>query len=369
MINAKEVLDNFYDTPIKNHQLIKLLFARESTNPCYLIGKNEQSKALTQHVKITGIIDDFDSSNILWNGIKVVRTNELPQSAIVINCSMSISPVSVEMMLSRYPNIISIPYADILRANQHPSFLPSFVTAMRNSISNHEVEFHWVYQNLADENSRSILNTLLSYRLTGDLSHMKSYSVRLNDQYFEPFLGSFDNANFLDCGGYDGDTTEEFISRYPAYANIYFFEPSQKNMQKAKERLKGKQNIHYIPLGVSDKVSTLSFDVDSGSACAVTATGGDPIDATTIDTIMNKPASFIKMDLEGWELKALAGAEKQIKKHQPILAIAVYHAASDFWKIPKLVLSFNPNYKLYLRHYTEGWSETVMYFVPTHHSE
>ena len=47
-----------------------------------------------------------------------------------------------------------------------------------------------------------------------------------------------------------------------------------------------------------------------------------------------------------------------------MLAIAVYHDIVDFWRIPEYVLSLRPNYQIYLRHYTEGWSETVMYFVP-----
>jgi hypothetical protein len=73
---------------------------------------------------------------------------------------------------------------------------------------------------------------------------------------------------------------------------------------------------------------------------------------------------FIKMDLEGWELKALQGAVRHIREDHPKLAIAVYHHPSDFWRIPEFILSIRDDYDLYLRHYTEGWSETVMYFVP-----
>ena len=71
------------------------------------------------------------------------------------------------------------------------------------------------------------------------------------------------------------------------------------------------------------------------------------------------------MDLEGWELKALQGSERHIANDQPILAISVYHSIDDFWRIPQYIMSVNNKYKIYLRHYTEGWSETVMYFLPT----
>jgi hypothetical protein len=84
---------------------------------------------------------------------------------------------------------------------------------------------------------------------------------------------------------------------------------------------------------------------------------------TTLDAYKEK-FSFIKMDLEGWELSALRGSERHIAKDNPILAISVYHSIDDFWTIPKYITSVNNKYKIYLRHYTEGWSETVMYFLP-----
>jgi hypothetical protein len=70
------------------------------------------------------------------------------------------------------------------------------------------------------------------------------------------------------------------------------------------------------------------------------------------------------MDLEGWEVQALTGARRHISEHRPKLAISVYHRASDFWRIPQLILGFCAQYDIYLRHYTEGWSESVMYFIP-----
>jgi hypothetical protein len=70
------------------------------------------------------------------------------------------------------------------------------------------------------------------------------------------------------------------------------------------------------------------------------------------------------MDIEGWELNAIKGSKNHILNDSPKLAIAVYHRASDFITIPDLILSINSNYELYLRHYTSGWSESVMYFKP-----
>ena len=70
------------------------------------------------------------------------------------------------------------------------------------------------------------------------------------------------------------------------------------------------------------------------------------------------------MDIEGGEINAIEGAKNVIRKFTPKLAISVYHNLSDFWEIPFKVLQINKKYNIYLRHYTEGLAETVMFFIP-----
>ena len=169
---------------------------------------------------------------------------------------------------------------------------------------------------------------------------------------------------FVDCGGYDGDTTLQFLSRVARYKRIYVFEPSAANFAKAVERLAGKPGIVLKPIGVSDKAGMLPFDPDLGSASAIGSSGQVSIEVATIDEAISEPVTFIKMDLEGWELRALKGARRHICQDHPKLAIAVYHQAKDFWQIPDLVLSMRDDFDVYVRHYSEGWSETVMFFIP-----
>ena len=92
--------------------------------------------------------------------------------------------------------------------------------------------------------------------------------------------------------------------------------------------------------------------------------GACTIEVTTLDETVKEKVTFIKMDLESWEIKALEGCKQHITEDHPKLAISIYHSASDFWRVPEYILSLRQDYDVYLRHYTEGWSETVMFFLP-----
>ena len=64
-------------------------------------------------------------------------------------------------------------------------------------------------------------------------------------------------------------------------------------------------------------------------------------------------ASFIKMDIEGAEMKALQGAKDTIKRNHPVLAISIYHSNEDMVRIIPYIHGLIPQYDLYIRHHTD----------------
>ncbi len=68
--------------------------------------------------------------------------------------------------------------------------------------------------------------------------------------------------------------------------------------------------------GVSDKEEVLSFNFE-GSSSGICSDGEFTAQSTTIDNFIKDKVSFIKMDIEGWELKALEGAKNHIKNDVP----------------------------------------------------
>ena len=83
---------------------------------------------------------------------------------------------------------------------------------------------------------------------------------------------------------------------------------------------------------------------------------------TTLDqSLKDKKVTFIKMDVETYELKALQGAKEIITRQTPKLAISAYHYLSDLWEVPLAIKEMVPEYKIYLRHHSPVVWDTDCY--------
>lgn len=84
-----------------------------------------------------------------------------------------------------------------------------------------------------------------------------------------------------------------------------------------------------------NKEDVLRFNTSGGGASAIDDFGEDVIRVKKIDDVVgDEGCTFIKMDIEGSELKALEGAKETIKKFHPRLAISIYHRPEDIFEIP-----------------------------------
>lgn len=346
----------------QNQTLVQSVLSGQCQQQCFVIGKNQQVHDLAAVAKIEAIVQDHGKRGDQWEEFAIIGFDALPSDCVIINCSTSISPVAVNQRLEQVAGVTILNIHEVIYGSKGTIAWPWFVADQRQDWQQHQAEWADLYDAMADDISRQTLIDVLRYRLTADAHYMTDYRVRLAEQYFEDFL-NLNGEVFIDAGGYDGDTTEEFCRHDPNYKKVVLFEPSPINIERARLRLKGLANIDFRSEGLSDAKGTLRFDADAGSASGVSSTSTQTIEVTTLDEAVQEPVSLIKMDLEGWETKALAGCVGHIENDRPKLAIAAYHKASDFRDILKQVRSYRSDYQIYLRHYTQGWSETVMFFI------
>lgn len=63
-------------------------------------------------------------------------------------------------------------------------------------------------------------------------------------------------------------------------------------------------------------------------------------------------------------IAVLQEAERVIRECKPKLVVSIYHRKEDIWEIPHLILTYCPDYRFYLRHYSFSEYDTVLYAVP-----
>lgn len=184
-------------------------------------------------------------------------------------------------------------------------------------------------------------------------------------QYFDVFA-PVENEIFVDAGAYDGGTTLQFAEwTNHQYEKAYVMEPLGDMCESIKKRIEGNhlQNISVLEKAAWNKEEVLYFKENS-SGSRISQDGTFAVRGADIDSIAGDDAvTFIKMDIEGSELKALEGARETILKNRPRLAVCIYHKPEDILEIPLYLLELVPEYKFYIRHYCSNMFETVLYAV------
>lgn len=167
-------------------------------------------------------------------------------------------------------------------------------------------------------------------------------------------------------GGFTGDSLMKFIKLCHNYKRIVAFEPDSRNVEKMREKCRNVQRLTIIEAGISDEEGYGNFNLDETGMYSsfVEESTGTRMPLVRIDSIKDcKDATFIKMDIEGFEMKALKGAENLIRKNHPKLAICIYHSNEDMLRIAEYIHQLVPEYKIYMRAHNMGIAENVLYAV------
>lgn len=185
-------------------------------------------------------------------------------------------------------------------------------------------------------------------------------------QYFDcPGLNPLGKEEvFVDAGCYDMSTSKAFVKWSSGqYKRIIAFEPDQYNQAVCLKNM-DLENFELLPYAAwSETREGLCF-MSAGSGSGVSSKSDTKVHAESIDNVLKgERATFIKMDVEGAEIKAIEGAAYTIKNYKPRLAICVYHRPEDIYNIPLLLMQYREDYKFYIRHYTSCSYETVLYAV------
>jgi len=256
----------------------------------------------------------------------------------------------------------------------HPeAFLPHFAMTPPETVLASREEIRLAWAALSDAASRSALLGYLRWRLHLDYSALPEPSSET--MYFPEGLINLEGPQcFVDCGAYDGDTFRQFLARVDApLTAAHLFEPDPDNYRRLSARLQElppwiAAKVSSYAMAVGSTPGRMRFQGDGMESSALCATGNLEVPVAALDQVLaGASPTFLKMDIEGAESEALAGASGLIREHGPTLAICVYHRPDHPWKIHLLLRHMLPNHAIILRAHAPDGCEWVAYALPQRH--
>jgi len=226
---------------------------------------------------------------------------------------------------------------------------------------------------LEDERSKEIMFMLIKNWFDFNVDTVGYEEIFTNDEYYPcDIIQLSANESFVDVGAYNGDTIIDFIKKtHNQFNAIFAFELDKKNFKELEA------TVDKLAASVKNKIKLYNFGLLDEEKHVYYETGGSGSESTFInvinnacacgktlrlnDILKNESVTFIKMDIEGSEVKALSGAEEIIRKQKPKLAVCVYHKPEHLWEVPLYIKKIVPEYKIYIRHHTPLEYETVCY--------
>ena len=176
------------------------------------------------------------------------------------------------------------------------------------------------------------------------------------DVYGNGATGVHSGDTVLDCGANIGVYTRKALNA--GAGKVVAIEPAPENVACfrrtfAKEIETGRVLIQ--PVGVWDAAGKLPLNVDAGNSArdSLVLTFGTvasvvTVPLVTIDSLVTDLAlhrvDFIKMDIEGAEKRAIAGASLTLARFHPRLAIAMEHLPDDPVALPAAINSLGLGY-------------------------
>jgi len=253
------------------------------------------------------------------------------------------------------------------------TFIPESGLDYPHLIRDSEEKVRNCFSLLADEPSRTEFVEQLRFRYWLDSERMTPSNPPKQTYFIVP---AHRDEVFADCGALDGDSIRAFIEHSGGnFGHVIGFEPdphSNKLLASYLASLPEPMRSHAtaFPYAVGSRNEWVEFNVTSSAASKMTTGGSAKVECRKLDDVpWPKTPTYIKMDIEGAEPEALAGAGQLLASKLPVLAVCVYHRSQHLWEIPSQIHSISDDYDIFLRRYAEDCWELVCYAVPRKRSK
>jgi FkbM family methyltransferase len=151
-----------------------------------------------------------------------------------------------------------------------------------------------------------------------------------------------------DCGAAEGIFALLVQSRARC---VYAIEPSPHWTASLERTFADATNVTVLPvaIGAAQGQAYLSGGALDSTVSADGRSGGHAVTVETIDHLFadqDRALTYLKADLEGFELEMLEGARRTIARYRPKIAITTYHCADHAERIAAFLRDVEPRYRV-----------------------
>ncbi len=333
------------------------------------LGKHTEKQLIKNGITFLGYIDNDVSKQ---DGITCFAPDVLKREDAVIIASALYDAIARQMDDMDLPHHLY--YEDLaVMDKRFDAYFMGF-DGIQEELEENRKAYIRLYYRLEDEASKEVLLNLIKYRISQDIRDaaearkitVKSGSMDFDDEVVKRIKKG---AYFFDIGAWNGNTTERFIDLVDDYKGILILEPDKELADDIEKRFCSAgdtsryHDISVLCAAAGAEHSYQRYEALGNGAGLISENGTESIEVIALDDYIDSSASYVKVDVEGYESEVIRGMEKAIKEYAPILGISVYHKPGDLHRLVEQVLGINPNYKVYLRHYTNIYADTICYFI------
>ena len=223
-----------------------------------------------------------------------------------------------------------------------------------------------VYRTVHDH-SRGALLGVLSFRLSLDPRDLAAIRRPVGDMWFDVPArhGRARYGTFLDVGAFDGDTLRTARAQLGVRRGIAV--EANHTLIPAIEAVGADfpSGVKIVSAAAWSHRCRLHFAEVRGGMLSVTEGTDGELVAAPLDDEVNEAVDLLKMDIEGAELPALAGATRTLAR-APDLAVAAYHRPEDLVTLPRFLADhgYDPETcDIHVGHYSDCLDDTILYVV------
>ena len=173
------------------------------------------------------------------------------------------------------------------------------------------------------------------------VAHAFKAAAKQHHRWMRPLLSRYIDSEgvILDIGGHAGQYAKLF-ARMARHGQVYSFEPGSYacSILRLAVRINGFSNIHLVAKGLSDQPGSQVLNTplkDNGTfryglahMSEMNRAGPyhqEEVPVTTIDRFTADEGlqrlDFIKMDVQGWEMRILEGGAETITRYRPVMVV------------------------------------------------